>query len=236
MKNLKISHKFMIVAAIVFVAMASVGAVGIVGMFSQSGANEEMYASNTGRLKDISTMYDLLATQRICASNMIIFYDSNRAFSLEEEVSLAEKEAGFEEAFLDYGTLLSSDEERELFSGMEAVYNGHFAECRQAVRDAVAAGDHAAMVAAMEALDGAGSDVSDFLDQLSSMNDLMASERVAETTRESRTAAIAMVVVTLLGAAVSFIFLIYLSGRISKPIVVFTSFMKKAGSTAMSLS
>ena len=42
MKNLKVSHKFMVVAAIVFVAMASVGAIGIVGMFSQSGANEEM--------------------------------------------------------------------------------------------------------------------------------------------------------------------------------------------------
>jgi methyl-accepting chemotaxis protein len=231
MKNLKVAQKFMIVAVIVFIAMASVGLIGIVGMFSQSSANEEMYASNTGRIKDISTMYDLLATQRICASNMVIFYDYNRAFSQEEDVSLTEKEEGFAEAFLDYGRLLSSDEERALYSEMEAVYNGQFAECRQGVRDAVAAGDHTAMTAAMEALDSAGSNVSDFLDQLSAMNDVMASERVDESMRASRTAAIALSAVTMLGVAVTFTFFIYLSGLISKPLVVLTRFMKKAGAT-----
>jgi methyl-accepting chemotaxis protein len=231
MKNLKMSQKFMVVALIVFVAMAAVGAIGIAGMYSQSSANEEMYASNTGRLKDIATMYDLLATQRICASNMVIFYDYNRAFSLEEDVSLTEKEEGFAEAFTDYGTLLTSDEERELYSGMDSVYNGLFAECRQAVRDAVASGDQTAMDAAMEALDSAGSDVSDYLDQLSAMNDVMAAERVNESVQASQTASITLIAVTLLGVVVSFIVFAYISRLISKPLVVFTKFMKKAGET-----
>jgi methyl-accepting chemotaxis protein len=221
----------MIVAAIVFLAMASVGVIGILGMFSQSSANEDMYASNTGRLKDVSAMYDLLATQRICASNMVIFYDYNRAFSLEEEVSLTEKEDGFAEAFADYGRLLTSEEEQALYSGMEAIYNGLFAECKQAVRGAVASGDRTAMDAAMEALDGAGSDVSDFLDQLSAMNDVMASERVGASKQASQNTAIALIAVTLLGITVAVVFFAYLSGNISKPMLVLKGFLMQAGRT-----
>jgi methyl-accepting chemotaxis protein len=211
--------------------MAAIGVIGITGMVSLSEADKEMYEFNAKPMGDIAVMYDLLATQRICAANMVIFYDSDREFSLEEEESLAEKEEGFEEAFRDYKNWLSNDEEKANYDKLESVYYNEFAECKQTVRAVVASGDREAMNAAIAALDSVGSDVSSFLDEANAINNILAEEQVgANKALADRRTAI-LIAIMAVGIFTAIILIFYISSLVSKPLTAITGWIKQAGET-----
>jgi methyl-accepting chemotaxis protein len=231
MKNMKISMKLILSFLIIIVLAAVVGAVGIVGMYALHKADDEMYVYNAKPMGDIAVMYDLFATQRINAANIVIFYNDDREFSMDEEESLKEKEQGFDEAFEDYGNWLSNDEEKAVYEELGGIYYADFAERKQAVRDAVDAGDLKAMSAAIMELDSKGSDVSDCLDALNALNNELARSRVEGNANLFRVMATITVVVLVFAVTVALLLAFRLSGLIAKPIKAVSAFMRKASST-----
>ena len=230
-KNMRLSTKLISSFMIIAIISIIIGIVGITGMNSLSGANEKMYLYNAKSMGDIAVMYDLLATQRICASNMVIFYETDRDFSLEEEKSLAEKEKAFDEVFNDYKNWLSNSEETALYNDIKKLYYNDFAACKQGVRDAVAAGDSVAMVAAIEKMDSSGSDVSDILDQTNALNDELGSDSVEANKGQSRERTIMLFVVMIIGVALSLLLTFATSTFATKPLKVLSSAIQVFTST-----
>ncbi|MDR2909088.1 MAG: methyl-accepting chemotaxis protein [Oscillospiraceae bacterium] len=229
MRNLKVSKKLTIGFALAVILTAVVGAVGIISMDTLSRADEEMYQNNAKPMSNIAVLYDLLSTQRICAANMVIFLDSDPQFSLDEGVSLTEKEAAFVETLASYEGAISNDEEREIYSGLEALYFNDFAALKQAVRDAVGSKDKAAMTASIKALDSMGSEISGYLDEANSLNDSLAADKVAANKALSVQRTWILAAVMLAAAVFSVIMAVFISGIISKPLSAVTAFLKKAG-------
>jgi methyl-accepting chemotaxis protein len=231
MKNLKMSMKLGVSFLLAILLMVAIGVIGITGMVSLSDADEKMYEYNAKPMGDIAVMYDLLATQRICAANMVIFYDSDREFSLEEAESLAEKEEGFDEAFKDYKNWLSNDEEKANYESLESVYYNEFAECKQMLREIVASGDRDAMDEAIALLDSTGSDVSSFLDEANAINDTLAEEQVNANKSLADKRTTILIAMMLAGIIIAVILIIYISSLVSKPLTAITGWIKQAGET-----
>ncbi len=229
MRNLKVSQKLIVSFLIVVLLTAVVGVIGITGMATLSAEDEEMYQYNAKPMGDIAVMYDLLATQRICAANMVLFRESDPQFSQDEAASLTEKEQDFETALEDYSALLSNDEERAIYDGLKSMYEGDFAARKQAVRDAVASGDEAAMDAAIAALDSTGSDVSGYLDEANALNNTLASEKVAANKTLSLQRTIILIICIAAAAALSMVLAFYISGLISKPLSAMAEALDQIG-------
>ena len=230
-KDMKISAKLIVSFLIIGLISVVVGVVGIRGMDTISQASDEMYQENAQAMGNIATMYDLLSTQRIAATNMVLFLQSDPQFSQDEGVSLSEKEAGFEEALANYEGLVSNEAERQILNDLQAMYYNDFAVCKQNVRDAVSAGDEAAMIAAVFALDGVGSDLSNYLDEANSLNNTLAAATVAENQTLTRQGSLSLIIVLIIGMGLAVVLSIYMSSLISKPLKSMMGWILQAGKT-----
>ncbi len=230
-KNMKISAKLAQTFLIIALFSVIVGVWGIISMNELERADNDMYTYNTQAMSKLAVMYDTLASQRICANNMMIFSVHNPAFSEEESASLTEKEQLFDEAFEAYGALLSSDEERALYAAMQSLYYDEFAGVKQNVRAAVMSGDEAAMAAAIQEMDSMGSDVSGYMDEAFALNDELAASQVAANKALSSQNTVILIVIMAVGVLISLAFAFVVSGMISKPLKRLLAVTKQVGET-----
>ncbi|MDL2234139.1 MCP four helix bundle domain-containing protein, partial [Ruminococcaceae bacterium OttesenSCG-928-L11] len=204
-KNLSLTKKLILSMLIITALGVIIGAVGGNGMSRLNEEDEEMYLYNTLPMEYLATMYDTLASQRICANNMVIFREADPTFAQEEGEALYEKEELFDEAFQSYGEniLASTDDttvEQGLYNEMKKLYYGEFATIKANVRSAVASGDAQAMADAIAAMDSMGSDVSGYMDEAFVLNGKFASDKVAANKDLYRNNTITLTVLTAVSA------------------------------------
>jgi len=217
-KNLKLSTKLIISFLIMAALATAIGVVGITGMATLSQRGTEMYEENTKPMGNLAVMYDTLASQRICANNMVIFHTADPAFAQAEAASLAEKEALFDESFIAYSNHVSAGREQELFDAINQGYYNEFASAKNAVKEAVVSGDATSMASAIKVMDDQGAEISGYMDEAFTINDEDASALEQSNTSLYTSRLILLLIVMAVGVIISISFGLFLASLISKPI------------------
>ena len=230
-KNLKIKTKMLIAFSLMAILAILIGVVGIVGIGMLQTEDEEMYVENTQPMSELAAMYDTLASQRICAANMTIFYEENPEFAEEEFAALSEKEQLFETAFAAYKETITTPEEQALYDEMERLYFGDFVEIKQAVRDAYTAEDAPAMAAAMKDLDDMGAEISGYMDEAFELNVNAALEKVESNASLATSSRIVQIVVMALGVALAVYCAFFLANLIARPLGRVMNATRQVGDT-----
>ena len=229
MRNMKLSSKLLSAFFLVAFIAVIVGAVGYAGMTSLSRENEEMYIYNTKPMTSLAVMYDTLASQRICANNMVIFLTADPEFSKDEADSLLEKEELFDSTFKEYKNYLSDDYEKVLYASMEQLYYNEFSQIKEDVRDAVASGNTDDMAASIKALDDMGASISGYMDEAFAINDRLASEQVEASKALGVRSSLIQGAVMLVGVVLSIFLALSLSSIIVKPLRHILTAAKQVG-------
>jgi methyl-accepting chemotaxis protein len=191
--------------------------VGINDMARLQNADEIMYRENAMAMSHLATMYDTLASQRICLSNMAIFRTADPGFAAEEADSLKEKESLFDAAFREYGELLSNDEEQTLYDTMDRLYYQDFADIKADAINALASGGASAIPAAVKRVDDMGAEVSGYMDEAFALNVELADGNAASNAALSKKSTILLIAVMAAVVVVSCILAFAMAGIISKP-------------------
>ncbi|MDL2254214.1 methyl-accepting chemotaxis protein [Ruminococcaceae bacterium OttesenSCG-928-I18] len=229
--NLKIKSKMLLSFALMALLAILIGGVGIIGMGMLQAEDEEMYTENTQPMGELASMYDTLASQRICAANMVIFHSANPEFAEEEFAALAEKEELFETAFAAYKETITTPEEQTLYDEMNRLYFGDFVGIKQNVRDAYTAGDEAAMAEAMKQIDDMGAEISGYMDEAFALNVAAAQEKVNNNNTLALTSRIVQIVVMALGVALAVFCAFFLADLLAKPLGRIMSATKQVSDT-----
>ncbi|MDL2274383.1 methyl-accepting chemotaxis protein [Oscillospiraceae bacterium OttesenSCG-928-G22] len=215
---MKLSKKLILSLMIIAAIGMIIGLIGVNGMFRLSEEDEEMYRYNTLPMRYLAEMYDTLASQRICANNMVIFREADPQFAAEEAEALTEKESLFTTAFSAYSQTLSNEREEELYNNMKQLYENDFKTIKADVRAAVASGDEQRMADAIQAMDSMGSDISGYMDEAFVLNEQLAAGQVDANRALFTGRTVILVLSVVAGIVVSVIFALFLAGVISKPI------------------
>ncbi|MDL2219552.1 methyl-accepting chemotaxis protein [Ruminococcaceae bacterium OttesenSCG-928-O06] len=230
-KNLKLKTKLMISFALMALVSIIIGVVGVVSINMIRQEDMEMYQENTMPMGELASMYDTLASQRICAANMVLFHTANPGFAAEEADALYEKEELFEAAFASYKGTITTSEEQALYDAMDRLYHGDFVGIKADLRTAFSAGDEAAMAAAMKSIDDMGAEISGYMDEAFALNVSAAEEKVDANGTLAATASIIQMATIALGLVFAVFCAFYLSGLITKPIGRVMQATKQVGET-----
>ncbi len=230
-KNLKLTLKLVFAFLIVILIALAIGLVGINSMSTLSEEDEEMYLYNAKPMGMIAVMYDTLASQRICANNMVIFLTADPQFSQAESVSLKEKEDLFNTSFKEYKNYLSNSEEETLYRTIEKLYNNDFAKVKDDVRSAVTSGDTAAMATAIKNMDDLGSTISGYLDEAFALNDKLAFDKVEENKGLSVQRSVLLGVVMSVGVILAVLLAFFIASLVTKPLRRVLAATKQVGET-----
>ena len=217
-KDLKISKRLLCAFLVVTLVTIAVGAVGIVVMSSLSKADKEMYDYNTQAMGDVASLYDLIARQRISASNMVIFADADPAFAEAEAVEMEKYAQQFGEVFAGFRSKLTTEEEVVLYGKIEKLYNVNIAQGRQNISKAFASGNTWAMTATIRNLDSKGSDIAVLLDELNDLNNRLAAEKVEANQSLSRAGTNLLIAVMAACVAISVIMAYTITASVAKPL------------------
>ncbi len=230
-QNLKVRTKMIIGFSIVVVFAVLIGLTGVVGINMLRSADEAMYTENTRPMGDLASMYDNLASQRICTANMVIFDDEDPAFAAEEATALGEKEALFEESFAAYKETITTDEEQALYDEMNRLYFGEFDTVKQQVRAAVDGGSDAEKAAAIKNVDDMGAEISGLMDEAFALNVGAAEKKVGDNQLLATSSGLVQTGVLLAGVAMAVFCAVYLAGIISRPLGRIMAATKQVGET-----
>ncbi|MGD9559381.1 MAG: methyl-accepting chemotaxis protein [Oscillospiraceae bacterium] len=230
-KNLKLKTKLIISFLLMALVAVIIGVVGIVSINLLRQEDAEMYQENTMPMGELAGMYDTLASQRICAANMVMFHTANPEFAASEGEDLYEKEALFETAFATYKDTITTAEEQALYDAMERLYFGDFVGLKANLRTAVASGDAGAMAEAMKAIDDMGAEISGYMDEAFDLNIGAAEEKVQANASLASVTSLIQIVAIVVGFGLAVFCAFFLSDLISKPIGRIMVATKQVGET-----
>ena len=229
MKNLKVSMK-LIVGFMIMVALAIVvGGIGIFGMYSINKAGGALYDENViavGAMGDIRA--NIAEQDRNLREYALYAGDSVRIQEIQRDIQVLERE--MEESVLAYeGTIVDRAAETDYFNARD-VYNKAYADLKISVReasltsreDAVAVLNDPTVVQMAVLLDTA------FTNSMNN-NDMWAKQKADENNGIFMSMLTLEVVVLVIAVAGALILALSISGLISKPLVILSEFMNRAG-------
>ncbi|MDR2770477.1 MAG: methyl-accepting chemotaxis protein [Clostridiales Family XIII bacterium] len=216
-KNMRLKAKLLVSFFIVVLFSIVIGVMGMISMAYLERASEVMYRENAMAMSHLATMYDTLASQRICLSNMAIFRSADPSFAADEADSLKEKEALYDETFREYVALVSNEDEQALCDTMDRLYYQDFKEIKSDAISAVASGSSAAITSAIKKVDDMGAEVSGYMDEAFALNVQLADAHAASNTKLFRDRSILLIAAMVVVALVSGILAFTIAGLIGKP-------------------
>ena len=230
MKNLKVSMKLVVSFLIVIALSVTVGIVGIIGMMQINDGSTEIYERQSVPLSDIAEAREYFQRLRVQQREVVIYHDDVAELGrIENEVNT--RVQGFRNYMGRYRPTITSDTAiRDFDEAMRSFETYH-----QGV---------------MQLLSNArGGMAQEELAQLSSemrstADSVMNSAAALMETRISQGAEVdqanddtfarmltIIIIVMVVAVVVAMVLALYISGIISKPLVVLSEFMKKAGTT-----
>jgi len=233
MKNLKVSVKLITSFLIIAVLTAIVGVVGIYGMLQINTSFDEMYELQTVPMPELGKAIEMLQRQRAGMREMII----GAAVSDNEMIESARKNAeGYNEtmqAALDsYYLTIRAPEALRLFDEARKLYEEQFRVGFMRIYSEAESGTSAdeLYLILREYTEATNKIVENFDICFSMKIDVAAN--AAQSASDVADILLYIIIAVLVIALAGAVFLaLYISGLISKPLVVLASFMKKAGTT-----
>ena len=233
MKNMKVSVKLISSFLIVALLTAIVGVIGIYGMQSINTAFDDMYEMQTVPMPELGKAIEMLQRQRACMRELIIGAAVDDMELVEDANARANAYRDTMYPALDaYFKTIRSDEAIRLFEEARELYSKDFRDCfDQIYKGALAGEDPMALYALMGQYTSVVNKIVDNFDQCLTMK-IDVAANAAQTSSEMGDMLLVVIIVVLAVAIIGAVGIaIYISGLISKPLIVLAAFMKKAGNT-----
>lgn len=229
MKNMKVAKKLILGFSIVAILCAVVGGVGIIGMWQINKAQTNMYDYQTKPLPDIAKILEYSQRLRIQLRNAALFTgNAERLKTVESD--MLDREAKIESFIAAYDVTVTDPNARKLFDEAVSLYINEY----KPAMDEVLAGAKAGMAQSdlIEIMDAAGSATNQMVDNFTEcMNIKISAAEAADLSNDTLYTRLLTIIIIVIVIAVvaSMVIALYISGMISKPLNVLTSFMNKAG-------
>jgi len=233
MKNMRVSVKLIVSFLIVALLTAIVGVVGIYGMRDIDSSFDEMYQLQTVPLPELGKAIEMLQRQRACMRELIIGAAVGDMDLVEDANQRADNYRQTMYPALDaYRATIRSDEAIRLFDEARALYDDEFRECFRLIYEGALNGDDAMeLYSLMREYTAATNQIVDNFDQCLSMK-IDTAAAANQTASETADMLLLIIIVVLVAALIAAVGLaLYISGLISKPLVILSKFMNKAGTT-----
>lgn len=231
MKNMKVSMKLTVSFLVVAILCLAVGIVSIIGMGQINNASNNMYEVQTKPLPNLAKTLEYIQRLRIQFRNVALATGNpERIKTIEADI--IDRKAKFEGYTEAYYNTIVNPKGFELHDQAMDAYKNTFLPALDRVLAGAKAGDSIDILLAImdETTSAANLIVDNFTE---CMNIKVAA---AETANNNNAALyskilILIIVVLVIAVAVSIFFALYISGLISKPLTILTTFMNRAGST-----
>ncbi|MDR1674038.1 MAG: MCP four helix bundle domain-containing protein, partial [Oscillospiraceae bacterium] len=235
MKNLKVSTKLLVSFIIVIAVTLTLGIVSVITMNRLNNTYTEAIDTHAKPLGDAVAIMENLQAMRAAARGVILFSgtaDSDEKIQ-EEEKAIDEYAKKFEEALAAYDKTIIRDDVRQLFDDAKSLYDDTF---KPTLEDVIRLANSG--TSQKELIDN-------YLPVLKSSSDAISADlgevvnikrdmlNQAELNGVAQNRAILIEIIAVLAAAVliSVFLAVYLTGLITKPLAILTTFMEKAGNT-----
>ena len=232
MKNMKVAKKLIVSFLIVALLAGVVGGVGIFGMSQIDNASHRMYYSYTEALPEIAKALEYSQRLRVQLRNVILFSgDLNALSGIEQDVRATE--ASFESFMTTYNREFVDDEQSQrLFNDAMRAYENEFKPgMGQILAGAKADAEQADLKVILNSLTASSNLIVENLTECMDIKLSRASSVNYANTQLFRTLLIVSIAVIAVAIGIALFLAFYISGLISKPLTVLTTFMQKAGTT-----
>ncbi|MDR0326274.1 MAG: methyl-accepting chemotaxis protein [Oscillospiraceae bacterium] len=233
MKNMKVAQKLIVSFLIVALMTGIVGVVGIIGMSQISSGQSEMYDMQTLPMPYMTKIIEMLQRQRAALRDMIIGSALGDMPMIENAKKQADEYHAELVANLDpYRASIVNPDAFAIFDEAVRLYNTDFMECKNGLYN-MARGN----ATEREAYTFLGQytqitqDIVTNFDKVLQMKVASASNMNTEGDNLFRSLLILIIIVLVLAVASALGLAFYISGLISKPLGLLTTFMKRAGGT-----
>jgi len=233
MKNLKVSAKLISSFLIIAILTAIVGVVGIYGMVQINTSFDEMYELQTVPMPELAKAIEMLQRQRSAMRELII----GAAIDDSDMITNARSNADdYHEAMQismdEYYKTVRAPEAIRLFDEARTIYDEQFRDCFMQIYEGARNGESAAeLYNLMKGYTEATNKIVENFDICFSMK-IDTAANAAQTASDMADMLLYIIIAVLIVALAGAVFLaVYISGLISKPLIVLSSFMKKAGTT-----
>ncbi|MDR2532713.1 MAG: methyl-accepting chemotaxis protein [Oscillospiraceae bacterium] len=231
MKNLKVSAKLFVSFIIVIIFSLVVGVVGILGMGQISARMNDMYVQQTLPMEDLTNSIEYVQRLRVQLRNAVLYTgDTERIARVKSDVLV--REENLLEFMNNYGKTIYNTEALQLFNSTMDMLNKEFIPGLNVIIDRAAEGtDQLLLIDMMNDLSSVTDKVRDNTLELMEMK--MEDADTANKAAASLYNGLLILIVIILAFVVfvSFVLAFYISGLISKPLLMLTAFMTKAGTT-----
>jgi len=233
MKNMRVSVKLITSFLIVALLTAIVGVIGIFGMRQIDTSFDDMYNLQTVPMPELGKAIEMLQRQRACMRELIIgaavddmdlVEDANQRADHYREIMYPALEA--------YRATIRSDEAIRLFDEAVDLYNDEFRECFRLIYEGALAGDDAMeLYALMREYTAATNQIVDNFDKCLTMKIDVAADAAQASSDLADRLLIIIIAVLAIALIAAVALALYISGLISKPLIILSGFMNKAGTT-----
>ena len=233
MKNLKVSMKLIISFLIVAVMTAAVGVFGIYGMTQINNSFDEMYELQTVPLPELGKAIEMLQRQRSSMRELIVGAAVEDFEMIESARRNADGYHAIMEVSLDaYFKTIRAPEAIRLFEEARRLYETQFRVAFDRIYQGARDGEEALdLYLIMREYTAVTNQIVDNFDECLAMK-IDVAAGAAQTASDMADSLLIVIIVVLVAAvAVAIAFALYISGLISKPLIILSAFMKKAGTT-----
>ena len=231
MKNMRVSKKLIVSFLIVIVLAVIIGGVGIIGMMQINDGSTNMYEHQTMPLGDIAEAREMFQRLRVQLRNIALASgDIAELDAIQSDVD--DRETRFWVHMQAYRETILAPEVIAMYASMETNFYEFERGMNSLSAQARAGADPADLLAYMRANTVVPSDmVADLLTEMMEHRIGLANDNNATNAAMFSSMLILIIAVLVVAIAVALTLAVYISGLISKPLTVLSSFMKKAGST-----
>jgi len=231
MKNLKVARKLVVSFCIVMAMCIIVGVVGIIGMTQITAGSTEMYYEQLEPIIHMGYAREYFQRMRVQIRNIAL--ETGNVDAVNSIVpDYEDRERNFINHFNILRGYLRSPEALASADAIEREFYGVFQPGMNDIIAGARRGDPITdLVAIMQITAEAGDVVSDNLDSILAVRVGQAGELEMQNEQLSSTLLVLIIIVIVIAVAVAMFFALYISGLISKPLIVLTDFMKKAAVT-----
>ena len=231
MKNMKVARKLLVSFLAVIVMTAIVGIIGIIGMGQINSGSEHIYEQQTIPLIAMGRAQEHFQRMRVQIRNIAINSGDTNAVSNFYDLFNDRRER-FESRFSEFRPFLVSPEGIRMGDEIEQMYRNVFVPGMYQVIEGAREGQSTAYLMGVMAGTTVAADlISENIEGIMDIRMNAAATEAAGNTATYTTLLIVIIIVLVVAVAVALTLALYISGLISKPLTVLTSFMRTAAET-----
>ena len=230
MRNMKVSRKLVLGFVIVAILAAAVGLGGTYGIFDIAQMSRQMYDEHLIAAEAMGDIRETFQRERGYLRDLLIYIDDPEMINKSLE-SINETEKSGETAVQKYMSAVTDMSREGPLIEVSELVNGSYLAAKKGIIAAALASDAQAVLIGLEE---AKKDVSVIESNLalSERNHVTwAADQAEKSDSLSRTLAVVNVCIIVVACAVAIFLGIYLSGQISKPLVLMSNYFRYAGTT-----